>query len=301
VAGAVAAAVLANLLGGSSYVLTKIALDGLTETTLVVVRTVVALIVLVPLAGPRLAPLLRTRGRERRRLVVMGAAGYALPLVLASYGLRRSTATNASLLIAGEPLGIALAARAFLGEHLGRVRVAALLLGAAGATVLAADGIPLVTRTYTPHPVGDLLLLAASVAWAPYSIAGKLLLDRYDPVGVSAASLLVALPCLAPFAAFESWGADWDASRLPSAIAAAVALGLLVSAGMTLLWNVSLRAMDASRLAGFVALQPLAGVLLARVALGERTGAFAVLGGALVLAGVYLLNAEGWRAARRPS
>ena len=100
-ASGVAVAVLANLLGGTSYVLTKIALGGLTETTLIVVRTVVALAVLVPLAGPGLAPLLRAPGRERRRLVVMGAAGYALPLVLASYGLRHSTATNAALLIAG--------------------------------------------------------------------------------------------------------------------------------------------------------------------------------------------------------
>jgi len=298
-ASGVAVAVLANLLGGTSYVLTKIALGGLTETTLIVVRTVVALAVLVPLAGPGLMPLLRAPGRERRRLVAMGAAGYALPLVLASYGLRHSTATNAALLIAAEPLGIVLAARLVLGERLGRLRTLALLLGTTGATVIAANGIPFVTRTWAPHPVGDLLLLAASLAWAPYSIAGKLLLGRHDPTSVSAGSLLVALPCLVPIAALECWGAVWDVSRLPAAVAAALALGLGVSAGMTLLWNVALRAMDASRLAGFIALQPLAGVLLARVALGERTGVFALLGGVLVLAGVYLLNAEGWMEARR--
>ncbi len=277
--------------------LTAIALRGLTETSLIVVRTVVALTVLVPLAGSRLRPLLRARGRERVLLVVMGAAGYALPLVLASYGLRRSTATNASLLIAGEPLGIALAARIVLGERLGRLRVMALLLGAFGATVLAAGGVPLVTLTYAPHPVGDLLLLAASLAWAPYSIAGKLLLERHDPISVSAASLIVALPVLVPIAAFESWGSSWDPAGHAGAIAAAVALGLGVSAGMTLLWNVALRAMDASRLAGFVGLQPLAGVVLAHVGLGERVGTWALVGGGLVLAGVYLLNAEAWRRA----
>jgi drug/metabolite transporter (DMT)-like permease len=82
------------------------------------------------------------------------------------------------------------------------------------------------------------------------------------------------------------------------ALAAAVALGLGVSAGMTLLWNVALRAMDASRLAGFIALQPLAGVLLAHLVLEERVGTWAVVGGGLVLAGVYLLNAEAWRVTR---
>lgn len=289
---AVVAAVAANLIGGTSYVLTKIALAGLSETTLVVVRTLVALSVFLPLAGARVAAVLRARGADRRLLVTMGAVGYALPLALASYGMRWSTATNASMLIGLEPLGIALLGALVLGEHLGRVRIVALGLGIVGATVLVVDGIPLVSAAWAPHPFGDLLLVAAALAWAPYTIAGKQLLARYDATAVSAASLVVALPFLVPVAAVESATFVWDGTRLVPALAAAVILGLVVSAGMTVLWNLALSGMDASRLAGFVFLQPLAGLVLGSVILDEPIGHYALAGGALILTAVYVLIAE---------
>src|SRR5262245_4961198 len=70
---AVAAAIAANVLDGTSYVLTKVALAGLTEATLVVVRTLVALAVLVPLAG--LGRKLHARRVHRRRGPLAPRAG----------------------------------------------------------------------------------------------------------------------------------------------------------------------------------------------------------------------------------
>ena len=289
---AVAIAIVANVLGGTSYVLTKVALAGLPETTVVVVRTVVALAVLVPATWPRLAAVLRVTGGDRARLVAMGVAGYALPLVLASYGVRRSTAINASLLIGTEPLAVVALGVLVLGETLDRARVAALALGTVGATVLVANGVPFVTVAYGPHVVGDLLLVASGAAWAIYSIAGKGLLARHDAPAVSAATLLVALPCLVLLAIAELPDVARDPERLAPALAAAIALGLLVSALMTVLWNTALRAMDASRLAGFIFLQPLAGVLLGTLALGEPLTAYGLVGGGLIMLGVLVLVRE---------
>src|SRR5262245_64103503 len=117
----------------------------------------------------------------------MGVLGYALPLILGSYGLRRSTATNAALLIGTEPLSVVLLGALVLGETLGRLRILALLLGLVGATIIVANGIPFVGVRYAPHPVGDLLLVAHGVAWGIYTVAAKRLLERYDPLAVSAA------------------------------------------------------------------------------------------------------------------
>ena len=295
-----AVAIVANLVGGTSYVGTKIALTGLSETTVVVVRTIVALAVLLPLVGPRIGGLLRATGSDRRHLLAMGVLGYALPLVLGSYGLRRSTATNAALLIGTEPLSVVLLGAMVLGETLGRLRILALLFGLVGATIIVANGIPFVGVRYAPHPVGDLLLVAHGVAWGIYTVAAKRLLARYDPLAVSAGSLLVGLPFLAALAGFEARTFAWDGARLVPALSAAVVLGLVVSAGMTVLWNVALRGLDASRMAGFIFLQPLSGVLFATAALGEPITVYALVGGALVLAGVYVLAIEE-RAAHRTS
>jgi drug/metabolite transporter (DMT)-like permease len=288
----VAVAIVANLVGGTSYVGTKIALAGLSETTVVVVRTVVALAVLLPIVGRGIGPILRATGSDRRHLLAMGALGYALPLVLGSYGLRRSTATNAALLIGTEPLAVVLLGSLVLGETLGRLRILALALGLVGATIIVVNGIPFVGVRYAPHPVGDLLLIAHGAAWGVYTVAAKRLLARYEPIAVSAASLLVGLPFLAGLAALEAPAFPWDAARLVPALAAAVLLGLVVSAGMTVLWNVALRGLDASRMAGFIFLQPLSGVLVATVALGEPVTIYALVGGTLVLAGAYVLAIE---------
>ena len=288
---AVIAALAANLLGGASYVLTKVALAGFGDATLVLVRTVVALVVLVPLCGRRLLPVLRAPGASRWQLLAMGVAGYALPLVLASYGVRRSTATNASLLISMEPLAVVLLGAVVLCERLSGRRVIALVLGLVGTSILVSDGIPLLTTAIVPHPVGDALLVASGFAWGIYTIAGKHLLKRYDAVVVSTASLVVAFPVLAVQAALE--GAPVvPGPAFPAALMAACALGLLVSALMTVLWNAALRAMDASRLAGFVFLQPVTGVALSALALGEVLSPWVLVGGGLVLAGVGIASRE---------
>ncbi len=285
-------AVIANLIGGTSQVATKIALSGLSETTLVVVRTLVALAVLVPASRGRLATMLRASGQDRRHLLAMGVLGYAIPLIIGSYGLRRSTAANAALLIGVEPLSVVVLGTLVLGESLSRLRVLALVLGLVGTTVVVTNGIPFVSGGYTPHAVGDLLLVVHGAAWGIYTIAAKRLLERHDALAVSTASLLVALPVLVPVAALEARTFAWDAVRLPPSLAAAVLLGLVVSAGMTVLWNTALRHLEASRMAGFIFLQPLAGTALAIVALGEPVTFYALAGGVLILAGVYVVTVE---------
>jgi drug/metabolite transporter (DMT)-like permease len=286
-----ATAIVANLIGGTSYVLTKVALGALTETTLVVVRTVVALGVLVPLGGAGVVRMLRTPGADRRRLFVMACVGYALPLVLGSYGLRRSTATSAALLIGMEPLSVVVLGTFFLGEPLTRVRVAALALGIAGATLLVLRGAPSPDAVGSPI-VGNLLLAAHGAAWGVYTVAGKPLVARHDPLAVSAASLAVALPCLVPLAWAELPGVAWEWHRLAPSLAAAVTLGLGVSGLMTVLWNVALRGIEASSMAGFIFLQPLAGAALGVFALGDPLDRAAIAGGTLVLVAVWLVVRE---------
>jgi O-acetylserine/cysteine efflux transporter len=285
-------AIIANLVGGASYTLTKVALEGLTETTVVVVRTVVALAVLLPPTRTRLPALLRAPGSDRRHLLAMALLGYALPLVLGSYGLRRSTATNAALLIGTEPIGVVLLSALVLGESLTRARIIALVLGIVGATVLVVNGIPFLTVTWAPHPTGDFLLVLHGFAWSIYTVAAKRLLGRYDALVVSSASLLLALPCLVPPAIVEARAFPWDAARLAPSLGAAVTLGLVVSAGMTVLWNTALTDLDASRMAGLIFLQPLSGALLATALLGEPVTRYAAAGGVLILTGVAVLAVE---------
>lgn len=260
-----------------------------------VVRTAVALASLLPLAGAaNLREIFRAGKPAWRRLLAMGGLGYALPLALGNYGVAFSNASRASLLIGTEPICVAVFGTLLLGESLSRLRLAALATGLAGATTVVSNGIPFRGTADTSHLAGDLLLIAHGAAWSIYTIAGKSLLGRFPPLAITAASLAVALPLLLPLAAFELPHLERGPALLP-ALGWAVALGLFASALGAVLWNQALAQMDASTLAGFVFLQPVAGVLLGHYALGEELRPEAVVGGALVLAGVYLLAFEAHR------
>jgi drug/metabolite transporter (DMT)-like permease len=284
-----------NLFLGATYFATKKALAGLPELSLVVVRTGVALAFLTPLAGTAsLRQIFRAGKPAWLRLLAMGGLGYALPLALGNYGVAFSSASHASLLIGTEPICVAVFGALLIGERLSALRLLALGAGLVGATAVVSNGIPARGGEDTAQLTGDLLLIAHGAAWSIYTIAGKSLLGRFPPLAVTTASLAVALPLLLPLATLELPHLERGPALLP-ALAWAVALGLFASALGTVLWNQALAQMDASTLAGFVFLQPLAGVLLGHYALGEELRAAAVAGGVLVLAGVYLLAFEAQR------
>jgi len=262
----------------------------------VAVRTAVALALLVPLAGvPTLRGIVRAGRPTWLRILAMGGLGYALPLALGNYGVALSNASRASLLIGIEPICVAALGSLWLGERLSALRLGALAAGLTGATTIVSNGIPFRGGWDTFQLAGDLLLIAHGAAWSIYTIAGKSLLGRFPPLALTAASLAVAFPLLLPVAAWELPHLERGPALLP-ALGWAVALGLFASALGTVAWNHALARMDASTLAGFVFLQPVAGVLLGHYALGEELRPEAIAGGALVLAGVYLLV---WEARRQ--
>jgi drug/metabolite transporter (DMT)-like permease len=285
-------ALVLNLFLGATYFATKKALAGLPELSVVVVRTGVALACLAPLAGmTSLREILRAARPARLRLLAMGGLGYALPLALGNYGVAYSSASHASLLIGTEPICVALFGALLIGERLSALRLLALGVGLVGATAVVSNGNPFQGVRDTSHLAGDLLLIAHGAAWSIYTIAGKSLLGRFSPLGISAASLAIALPLLLPLAALELPRLERGPALIP-ALGWALGLGLFASALGTVLWNQALARMDASTLAGFVFLQPVVGVLLGHYLLGEELRSEAVAGGALVLAAVYLLAFE---------
>lgn len=304
---AVTLAVVLNLVMGTTYVATKQAVDALPDSVLVSLRALVAALLLVAITGRApLAALLADRAHALRPLLVMGSFGYALPLLLGSVGTRLSTATHGSLLIGVEPLAMVLLGALVLGERPTRVRWIALALGVAGATAVVAAGASVETAgtaelrfdagAHGPSLLGDLLLVAAGTTWAIYTIAAKPLLGRHSPLAITTACQIVSLPFVLPFGVREGLALSWSRDVAVS-LAWAVGLGVYASGLGSWLWNEALRHMDASQLAGFVFLQPLAGVLLGTLALGEPLSAISLAGGAVVLAGTYLLIAEERRAA----
>jgi drug/metabolite transporter (DMT)-like permease len=294
---AVVAIVLANVLGGLSYPAQKVALAGLPPATVTCVRNVVALLALAACVRLRGARGPTWSGGERVRVIALGSLVFALPMWLGIVGVARSSASNAALLILLEPVTIVGIAWLVLRERVGALKLLGLGLGLAGALAIVLEGGSLDGLFAGEHFTGNLLLALHGVLWGCYTPLAKPLSERHDAfelcLGATAVGVLVLLP--AAFAERELWVAG---SALAPALAWSVALGLAVSFGSTILWLVALRHIAATRVAGFVFLQPLAGVLVGVGWLGERLTPAALTGGALIVLAVAL---DVWPRASEPA
>jgi len=286
---ALAAIVSANVLGGISYPAQKVASEGLPPATVTLLRNLVALallFVLVRRRGPG-APWLR---RENLRAAAIGVFAFALPMWLGIVGVNlvgARGASNASILILLEPVTIVVLAGLFLGERITALRMLGVALGLAGALVIVLEGASLSALFAGEDVAGNLVLALHGVLWGLYTPLAKPLSGKRDPLELCLRVTAVGVLVLIPLAARELVGWTPGPALVPS-LAWTVALGLFISFGSTLLWLWALVHLEASRVAGFVFLQPLAGVLVGVGLLDERLSSVTLTGAALISAGVAL-------------
>lgn len=286
-AAAALALVGANAVWSASAAVAKVALADFTPVELAWFRMTLGALVLLPVAR-RLAPGGIARG-DRARVAVIGLVGFSLSYGLEYGGIALARASNAAVFIALEPLGIVVAAAVLLRERIGRERLLAIVVALAGVVLVSAGGAPASGGPATARVMtGNLLLLAAVGCNVLYTIGGKPLLDRYPPLAFTAYSVAAGAVALTPAAAADWLLAAGTLSPSWPALTAAVYLGLVSTVLGYLLWNSILGRFDASFLALFLYIQPVAGVLIAWALVGEEpTGTF-VAGAALILAAVWL-------------
>ena len=272
-----------NVVYATSYVATRVTLAAVPSATLAFLRLALGALILVPLTW-RGAPGALSAA-DRRRIAWMGVLGFAAAFALAHWGLARSTATNAALLIVVEPAAVILLSPLVLGERLTRREGAGAAAAVAGATLVVLDGVPGVSAALVPHWRGDLLLALSGVAYAAYSLLGRGVLDRHAAALVTARSILWGLAALIPLAA-----AEWLGGARPTWTAAAIAgtlyLGVVITALGYLAWNWALARVEAPRAAIFLCVQPIVGTALGAALLGEAPGALTLAGGALIVTGL---------------
>jgi len=294
-ASAYAAAIAMPFAFGMSFVATKYALRGFEPLLVALLR--------FTLAGAILWVLLRLR-REREpvtqrdlgRLALMGFVSLTVYFSFENTGIARTSASQAAILIATIPIFVAVLNVFTLREPMAVRQWAGVALSFAGIVALVCFG----GQSSAGSVGGDLLVLAASLAAAVYSIMARSLLLERSALSVTAYQNLFGAAFMLPLALVE---AALVGVRRPTADAVGGVLFLTVMCSVVayLLLNYAFRFIEASRLSVFINLTPIVGVGFAFLVLGERfTGAQAAAAVVVVL-GVWLTNTGSRAAARSPS
>ena len=275
-----------NLLGGSTYAVTTAALRGFPEKDLILLRMALCAALFLPMAWSGRRRLTKATRGDWARMVGVGLFGYALPLALGTYGVKLSSATSAALLVGIEPVTIVLLSALFLGERLNGLKIVSLILGLSGAMLIAFQGFPTLSGAFSDRLKGDLILAFHGGCWALYSVLGKSALKRVNALDFTAITSIIGFIGITLWAGSGVEPATWSAVA-PRAWLAMVYLAAAGGYLAVILWNVALEKVEASKVANFIFLQPVVGVLLGVFLQGDPFSAWSMAGGSLVLGGMY--------------
>jgi drug/metabolite transporter (DMT)-like permease len=270
---------------GLSFVGTKLALLSFSPFANIFLRFGLASVFFLVLFVLRGFP--RFSARQHFKLFLLSVFEPGLYFLFESYGIKLTSASKASLIIALVPVAVALLSRVFLKERLtaragvgiglSLVGVAVLVLG--GGTVLAFDSSLL----------GDLLVLGAVITAAAYMILARDLGVQASPVGITGFQTFYGALFFAPFFLF---GVDSGAPRpiLPESLAALIFLAGGATIGGFLCYNWALSKVLASKAAIFLNGIPVVTAIGAWLLLGERLTPMQLAGATLVMAAVWLTS-----------
>ncbi|MFZ2259722.1 threonine/homoserine efflux transporter RhtA [Luteococcus japonicus] len=275
------------LLFAASYTMTKVALVDLGPMTLGAVRFLLATAVIAAVISIRRGWQRPTRD-DARTLAVGGLLGVTAYFALENLGVHWATATDATLLAVAIPAIIAvcdvLANGAVIARR-GWLGIAVAMVGA-GFIVF---GAPISTEAGPRRLWGALLILLAGVAWAFYTFATRDVATRYSSWTTVLWQDGAGALAFIPLALLEAPG--WHRpTRMVPTLAAVLALTLLCSVLAMVLYAIAVRQLPTALVAASINLEPIFGLLIAVVVLGERVSPAQMLGGVVVVCGVWLTH-----------
>lgn len=215
--------------------------------------------------------------------MLIGAIGIGGFNVLFFYALQTTTAGNAALIMATNPLTTTLLAAVTLGERPGRRLLLSLPLALAGVVVVISNG-EISRLTHLQDLRGDLLMLGANLAWAIYNVLSRSIMPKLPALTNTTLVMTAGAMILLAIAVISG-----DPVHMPG-MSASIALALMVLLGTVMaywFWNAGIAQLGAGRTALFLNLVPVFALLVAAI-MGTLPTLVQIIGGVLVIGGVSL-------------
>lgn len=272
-----------TLFWGANFALAGPILQDISPLWLAALRFVLSALIMIAFSSWRGEPLIVPALQYIKTYFLIGAVGIGGFNLLFFYAMQTTSAGNASLIMATNPLVTMVLAALVLGERPGLRLLLSLPLALAGVIVVISSG-DMSKLTHLQNVQGDLLMLGANLAWAGYNVLSRKLMPQQSALTnttlVMSAGALILLVAAA------------TSSEHITALGfyASIDLAIMVVGGTVLaylFWNTGIARLGAGRTALFMNLIPVFAMLTAAV-MGRLPNAAQIMGGALVISGVAL-------------
>jgi len=278
----------AVIVWGASFIATKITLVEISPITIIWLRFIMGVVIL------GIAVVLRRQFRfppiiEFGYFALLGFLGITFHQWLQSNGLRTSEAGTTAWIVATTPVFMALLGRIVLKEGLGWLKTAGIMLAFAGVLLVVSKGDLASVSVGRFGAPGDKLILVSAVNWAVFSVLSRRGLKSYP------ASLMMfyvmSFGWIFTSILFGTSSGLHEISNLTIKGWMGVAfLGIFCSGLAYIAWYDALQALSAAQTGAFLYIEPLVAVVVAFLVLREPITLVSLIGGGIILFGVWLVN-----------
>jgi drug/metabolite transporter (DMT)-like permease len=270
-----------------AFPLIKVGLTGLSPENLAILRLFLASLIFLAFYLLRPTMFSRLNKKDIPVLFVLGFTGISVYHLGLNYGEQFVSAGAASLIIATIPIYVVILAVIFLKEHVSLKIGLGIIISLVGVVVISLWGTP-ETVIEINYILGALAIVLAAFVGSVYTIVGKKLLQRYNGFSLTAYAFLFGNLGLIVFVrgslfeevsslSIELWAAVVFLACFPTVIAYS-------------LWYIVLQVKSASELSVFLYITPILSTLISTLFFGEKITVYYILGGMLIIGGLYIVN-----------
>jgi drug/metabolite transporter (DMT)-like permease len=274
---------------GGTFIATKIALQEVSPATVVWLRFGMGVIILGAAVLTRKQFAIPERS-DWLYFALLGFIGVTFHQWLQANGLKTAQATTTAWIVATTPVFIAILGWLVLKEKFNWARISGIALAALGVLLIVSRGNLGALFTGREGSIGDLLILLSAPNWAIYTVLSRRELAKHPAARMMFYVMLFGWlfttiwifgfgPGLHEIGLLDSRG--WLAILL---------LGIFGSGLAYIAYYDALQVIPASQLGVFLNIEPLVTTLLAAPFLGEPITLIVLVGGAVIIFGIYLVN-----------
>lgn len=277
------------IIWGSTFVFTKLLLlNGLNAALIFLLRFILAYAMLLVWS-------ISSKGhrwfckslKDEFKMLLLGISGGSLYFLAENSAMNYTTATNDSLIVCACPLFTTLIVALFYkSEHISGRQLLGTLIALVGMAVVVMNGQFVLQLS----PKGDLLAFTACMCWVVYSLLMMNVSKRYPSVFTTRKVFFYGLVTIIPYFIAYPGMPSLSVLTQPDVLFNLLFLSIVASTLCFLLWNWALLLIGVVETTNYVYLNPLATIVFAWWLIDEPVTAWLLLGTALLLWGLYLVN-----------